>query len=212
MLEHDMALLVDWYKANQLSLNVDKTVLIKFWSENNPFNILIEGNTINKSKGTRFLGITIEENLTWNEYVQNIISKLLTNKRLLANAHNILTSFAMKNIYYAHIYSHLTYGLVVWGSMMKKSSQNDIYKIQKDCIKILSKKKNDHTIGELFKQNCILTYPSLIQQELLKLGYKIDHRILPKPLLDMFNMNEGKKLHRYPIRRRRLPNIQVHTN
>ena len=68
---------------------------------------MIDGNTINKSKSTRFLGITIDENLTWNEHVQNIISKILTNKRLLVNVCNLLTSYAMKNIYYAHIYSHL---------------------------------------------------------------------------------------------------------
>ena len=30
-MEHDMILLSDWYKANQLSLNIDKTVLLKFW-------------------------------------------------------------------------------------------------------------------------------------------------------------------------------------
>ena len=33
-LEHDMLVLIDWYKANQLSLNIDKTVLIKFWPNN----------------------------------------------------------------------------------------------------------------------------------------------------------------------------------
>ena len=33
-LEHDMLALVDWYKANQLSLNINKTVLIKFWPNN----------------------------------------------------------------------------------------------------------------------------------------------------------------------------------
>ena len=31
-MEHDMMLLMDWFKANQLSLNVNKTVLLKFWS------------------------------------------------------------------------------------------------------------------------------------------------------------------------------------
>ena len=33
-LEHDMSLLIDWYKVNQLSLNISKTVLIKFWPNN----------------------------------------------------------------------------------------------------------------------------------------------------------------------------------
>ena len=37
-LEHDMSLLMDGYRANKLSLNIDKTVLLKFWPGNHDFN------------------------------------------------------------------------------------------------------------------------------------------------------------------------------
>ena len=56
MLEHDMALLSNWYKANLLSLNVDKTVLIKFWPDEKPFRIQIENNIIHRSECANFLG------------------------------------------------------------------------------------------------------------------------------------------------------------
>ena len=57
MLEHDMNMLIDLYKANQLSLNVDKTILLKFWSNNTPFNIHIEQEIISNSNSAKFLGI-----------------------------------------------------------------------------------------------------------------------------------------------------------
>ena len=42
MVEHDMELLTDWFKANQLSLNMEKTIMIKFWPDNIPFEVHIE--------------------------------------------------------------------------------------------------------------------------------------------------------------------------
>ena len=63
MLEHDMNMLIDWFKANQLSLNVDKMVMIKFWSNNIPFEIKVDNKLIKNSKHTKFLGVTIDENL-----------------------------------------------------------------------------------------------------------------------------------------------------
>ena len=45
-LENDVSLIMDWFKANQLLLNLDKIVLIKFWSNDMPFNISCGGLTL----------------------------------------------------------------------------------------------------------------------------------------------------------------------
>ena len=37
-----MEILINWFKANQLSLNMDKTTMIKFWPDNTPFEIQLE--------------------------------------------------------------------------------------------------------------------------------------------------------------------------
>ena len=58
MLEHDMNMLIDWFKAKQLSLNVDKMVIIKFWSNNIRFDIKVDNKLIKNSKHTKFLGVT----------------------------------------------------------------------------------------------------------------------------------------------------------
>ena len=51
MLIHDMELLLDWFRANLLSLNVDKTKLIKFWPDTTSFKLQI-GNTILQTSKT----------------------------------------------------------------------------------------------------------------------------------------------------------------
>ena len=44
--QHDMAILHDWFKANHLSLNLSKSVLMKFWPGDTKYDIALEGNTI----------------------------------------------------------------------------------------------------------------------------------------------------------------------
>ena len=69
MIEHDIDMIIDWFKANQLSLNIEKTVMIKFWPNNSPFEIKIDNLTIKNSKSTKFLRIIIDENLNWSDHI-----------------------------------------------------------------------------------------------------------------------------------------------
>ena len=62
-MEHDMALLSDWYKANQLSPNIDKTVLLKFWPTE-PFVLKVGDTTLENSPSTRFLGVIVDDSLS----------------------------------------------------------------------------------------------------------------------------------------------------
>ena len=126
-IEHDMKLMLDWFNANQLSLNLEKTVLLKFWSNDKSFEIKIQDQVIKKLfKNTKFLGITTDENLTWNDQANVLYNKVVTNKCLLMNVQNLLPGKILEQIYYAHVYSHITYGLVIWGSMLTKRNKKKL--------------------------------------------------------------------------------------
>ena len=71
-LEHDMILLMDWYRANKLSLNVNKTVLLKFWSDNKPFKQNVNGVEICNTTKTKFLGVTLGDSLMWKDHVNEL--------------------------------------------------------------------------------------------------------------------------------------------
>ena len=211
MIEHDIDMIIDWFKANQLSLNIEKTVMIKFWPNNSPFKIKIENLTIKNSKSTKFLGIIINENLNWSDHVQNLENKLLSNKRLLLNAKKLLLKATLYHIYYAHIYSHLTYGLTIWGSMITKKLEKTLHKIQTDCLKIMCNKENTTTQNELYLDVGILPFPLLVQQELIKLGYKLCKKLLPNPINTIYK-KDGSTSHKYDTRRKEIPIIRKHTD
>ena len=125
---------LNWFKANKLSLNLQKTVMIWFGKNSNSINMKIEDIIIPIVKYTKFLGVYLDDELTWHAHINHILDKIQTNKRLLACGRNFLDNHSLKNIYYAHIHSHITYALTAWGSMVSKAEFNDLRKIQNQCI------------------------------------------------------------------------------
>ena len=185
--------------------------MIKFWPNNIPFEVNIENLSIKNSKSTKFLGVILDENLTWSDYVNVIYNKLLSNKRLLLNAKMLLSIVTLQHIYYAHTHSHLTYGLSIWGSMIMKRMENTLYKIQTDCLKLMSKKKKELPQAGIYTQYSILPFPMLIKQELIKLEYKLSKNHLLTSINSIYK-REGRKQHKYPTRRKDIPNICKHIN
>ena len=183
MLTHDMEILIDWFKSNQLSPNMDKTTMIKFWPDKSPFEIHIDESTIKNTPFTKFLGITIDDCLTWSTHVNKLYDKLLSNKWLLQNAKRISLTSTLKPIYYAHIHSHLIYGLSIWGNLINKHQRKRIQKLQMDCLTLLNKGHNNNLMTDIHQQHKILPFNSLIKQELIKLGYSISTNNAPSPII-----------------------------
>ena len=118
----------------------------------------------------------------------------------------------MKNIYYSHIHSHITYALTAWGSMASKAQLNDLKQIQNQCIQIINKESATSDITEQYEKLRILKLDQLVKLNFCKLGHMISHNQLLTPIHRMFKAKGGKKSHHYPTRRKHIPNIQVHSS
>ena len=117
----------------------------------------------------------------------------MTNKMLLKSSCNMLTIDCPKSVYYAHVYSHLTYGLISWGPMIRKSAVNDLLWIQDACIWIVCKTSKWASVNALYKQLQTLQFPELITLELAKYGYKISSRLYPSKIHELAESNGGLK-------------------
>ena len=87
MLQEDLTNLDKWFEANLLSLNLTKTVAMKFWNE--PFaqkdtlQFKLDNTILPLVNQMKFLGVTIDSNLQWTEHINNVISKISLNKNLI---------------------------------------------------------------------------------------------------------------------------------
>ena len=165
-----MTLLMDWFVANKLILNLAKTLAMEFWpvNDNNTSTIEIMDVEIPVVQVTKFLGVYLDNKLKWEYHTNQVYNKIQANKQLLNISKNFLDVQTM-----IKIYSHLRYGLVVWGSMMTKTSKNELGKLQKACIHLVNKKKKNSPTNELFLRNRLLKFSDMIDLELLKFGYML---------------------------------------
>ena len=114
----------------------------------------------------------MDDKLTWNAHLNKVYNKLLANKRLLMNSKNLLPEFCLRKIYFAHIYSHLTYGISVWGTMCSKSYKKILYQPQQRCVATMCRPLE--TVNAAYNQLKIISLPDLLLFSQQKMGYCVD--------------------------------------
>ena len=62
----------NWLKANRLSLNISKTSYTIISNQRNAIEIRIRDSNLTKVSTVEFLGVTLDENLTFNDHVKNV--------------------------------------------------------------------------------------------------------------------------------------------
>ena len=87
-----------WFKSNKLSLNVDKTKCSLFipLSKRNFLpqtlpNLLIEDIHIKREHVTKFLGVFIDENLSWKQHIEMLSSKISKSIGILYKSGDVLS-------------------------------------------------------------------------------------------------------------------------
>ena len=80
-LNHEMSLVNEWLEINKLSLNTEKTKYMIFHPHQKDMTNLIPGLIMNGTEIQRveafdFLGVTLDENLTWKSHTDKVATKL----------------------------------------------------------------------------------------------------------------------------------------
>ena len=78
-IDHILHHITEWFSFNGLTLNMKKTNIIKFssnHSQNNLHQSSPDNNTITEVTNTNFLGLELDNNMTWKKHVKKILPKL----------------------------------------------------------------------------------------------------------------------------------------
>ena len=177
-LEQEIIALLDWFRANKLTLNIEKTACILFQKSGSTkeLSLNLEDLTINLTNNTKFLGMWLDSHLNWSIHLNKLYTKLKRNKALLRLGRYYMNEQTRKMVYYAHIHSHMQYGLLLWGNNINKDQLNKLQKIQTECLHLIAPLNKS---GNLNKYLGILTVNSMIKLENYKFGYKLINKILP---------------------------------
>lgn len=189
-----------YMKSNKLHINLKKCCYIYF----NPRKIgtsehlesidptpqlLLDGIAIKRVSETRFLGIIIDEKLSWLPHVKQLVTKLCSCIGRLNRIKNFVPIDIFIDLYNTLFQSHLSYGISVWGGL-SKNKLSPLFIVQKKCIRIL--------FGDNVKYNdkfktCARTRAYGLQ----KLGTSFYEKEKSKPLFNQLNILCVHNLYKY---------------
>jgi hypothetical protein len=147
-----------WFKANQLTLNFDKTNYIHFVTKKDKSAKLMIGYNnkfVASTSSTKFLGMSLNETFSWDNHIEALAKKLGT----------------------------ACYGIIFWGNSALGAT---VFHLQKKAIRVMEGCGNRVSCRDLFRKFHIL--PLTSQCLLSLLMFVVQHKDLFITSMDSHNL------------------------
>ncbi|KAJ8715498.1 hypothetical protein PYW07_009980 [Mythimna separata] len=152
--------LITWLNNNNLVINLQKTKIMHFHQRIHmgDMDINFNSQTIEKVNKTKFLGILIDNQLTWKPHAEDICKRLSTAAFMLHNLSKKVNIPTILVAYHGLVISILRFGIIFWGHC---SDRESIFKVQKRCLRAIFGLKMTDSCVPIFKSHTLLTFPCL---------------------------------------------------
>jgi hypothetical protein len=180
----DLRSLNIWLVKNSLQLNINKTKILRINLQKQPISFIqpfhdIECNNldncncnhIEEVEHLKYLGITLDAQLNWNQHIQNLKKHLVIACRKFYYLRKLCTDRILNMLYCALVESRLQYGITMWGGAYL-NSVNPLIIGQKFIIRVMSKKPARYHSLILFRDREILPLRYLYFYKVLEVFYR----------------------------------------
>ena len=190
-----------WLDANKLALNVDKTNFVIFHSAQNylneSINIKIGNQHVKQAKYVKFLGLLLDENLSWRYHLCELSKKLSRTCGIFFKVRHLLPTNVLVSLYNSLFSSFLQYGIIVWGLTYEVHTK-PIYLLQKKVVRAIAFKSFTSPSTPIFSDLKILKLYDLFELKLLTFVYESVNMISPVFFHNFFETLSS--VHRYDTR------------
>jgi hypothetical protein len=127
----------------------------------------------------------------WELHSENLMVKLSRACYAIRSLRLFISHESLRMIYFSYLHTVMSHGIIFWGNTLYS---NNIFKLQKMVIRIITNSRNRDSCRELFKELNILPFYS--QYIFSLLTFVIDNMSLFKLNSDLHNFNtRGKNYH-----------------
>ena len=197
----ELVKLKKWLDCNKLSLNVNKTNFVMFYSPKKPIsdNIFIKfgKKVIERVKYVKFLGILMDEHLSYKYHIQELHKKLSKTSGIFFKISHQLSKEILVSLCYSLFSSLLSYGLLVCG-LTCESYKLALFRLQKKVVKCIHSEPLHTHSSPLFKSSNLLKLDDLLKVNILSFVYKATNNLSPSCFQDYFTYNSN--IHGYRAR------------
>ena len=198
-LNEDLHSLGNWLKFKKLKLNTSKTKYLIISSRVNVDNICvsIDGETIDRVREIKYLGVIIDDNLTFKSHIDNVIKKIAKKFGILCRLKKDLTISSKIQLYKSIISPHLDFCPSIL-FLANATQMTRLQRLQNKIMRIIL--KVDRYTSSSFMLDALqwLSVKQRISFLTMVFIYKIINRLLPRYLCN--RIERGSDIHRYNTR------------
>ena len=188
----DLRVLVSWLNANKISLNASKTEFIIFRSNRRCLDTIpkieISGKRLSPSKTIKYLGIYLDEHLSWKQHVAVVSAKLRRANGAISKLRHYLPLPNLINVYHAIFSSHIRYACQTWG-LCDNTVTHRIQVLQNTAIRLMTFQDPRASVTATYSELKILKFFDLVESLNIMFVYRHLNRYLPSDCLSTFNFS-----------------------
>ena len=152
--------------------------------------IKIQDQEIEKLKYTKFLGLYIDDELSWKYHIDQVTTKISKMTGIMAKARHYLSIETLKTIYNTMVYLYLTYCSIIWRSTYPTRLKS-IFTIQKKIVRLMTFAKYQDESRPLFLSLNILNIYEINIYLIALFMYSYFSNHLPIYFKNYFKLNEN---------------------
>jgi hypothetical protein len=191
----------NWFKANKLSVNASKTNYMILGTPHmtsvKQTEIILNNTTLDRVKCTKFLGVLIDECLTWKNHIDCTCKTISRNIGVMNKLKYYVPDRILHTLYCTLVLPYLNYGILLWGNTCK-SYLDKLIKLQKWAIRTISNSHFRSHTRPLFSKYNILALNDMYNLELGVFMFKFNNNELPNVFTQYFKKRSD--IHNYPTR------------
>ena len=170
--------------------------IINDFINNYKLKIVISDKLINRVNIVKYLGLYIDENLTWSEHIKQLTSKLSSLIGIIFRKRYIIPNNCKRNIYFALAYSHLIYCIEIYGKA-KVSVLNPLVTKCNALLRILQNKPRLSSTKDLYTSYNTLPINLLYKLAILNFMHRIIYNPhnTPVAITNLFHSNSSTHQH-----------------
>ena len=197
LLKTQSKLFFDWLVNNKLTLNYKKTKYMIFQKKGIPkqllkkINLNINKNNIKQVTIFKYLGIYLDNKLTWQEHLQNLQTKLAKFTGIVYKIRNFAPRKVLMMLYNALVGSCLRYGIGAWGSS-SSHLRNKLQAAQNKVLRAILFLPYISDVQFGFSELKILNVQGIYEHEISKLFHSVVYNYCPTFFTNFFDLSIHK--------------------
>ena len=189
----------DWFKANKLTLNVDKTKFMIFGTSRtlgkfHDIQLTYNNNIIERVDEFKYLGVKLDSNLSWSAHVDYLCKNVSKRTGIIKRMKYFLPHQTIVMLSNALVIPHFDYGSTVW-SNFSAEFQNKVQVLHNSLARIILSADIRTPINEMMETLQWVKLDKRWHEQLLLIVFKCLRNMSPSYLSSQFEFVHDNHSH-----------------